>query len=425
MTIRHIVAALIIGCVSPFSWAAENKATPTFQLITESANADLKSFVLTAVTDNPRVSAANFALNASKFSLLAAGKPLYNPELDFESENTEIETRTIGISQTFDWSGKRSAQKKVSAADHKRALEQYRQVWQDVSIDVLSALADKQTSLERRELTAKQVSLMQRFYELAEKRYEIGDLSLIELNLAKLVYSDARMQGATSAAEAVDKRQTLLMLSFNNQESERPTLGTNLEEITKLIDPQTQILSLPSIRAAQFRLESSKALVLLRKKQKRVDPTIGILGGKEGDESLVGLTFSIPIPIRNTYKNEEKAANQLFLQEEQLFINVRRRAQSRLNSAHSRYQIALDAWQDWLSVGQSGLEQQHQQLSQLWTSGDLSTTDFLVQANQTINTQNSALELRHSLWQAWFEWLAASGQVNRWLGFQDSNYKQN
>ena len=425
MNTRLIVAALIIGCVSPFSWAAENDATPTFQLITESPNGDLKNFVITAVNDNPRVNAAKFALNASEFSLLAAGKPLYNPELGFESENTEIQTRTIGISQTLDWSGKRSARKKISAADNKMALEQYKQIWQDVSINVLSALASNQTSLERRELTTQQVDLMQQFYELAEKRYAVGDLSLIELNLAKLVYSDARMQGATSAAEAVDKQQRLFMLSFNTPEIQRPALDTNLKEISKLMDPQSQILLLPSVRAAKFRLESSKASVLLAKKQRRVDPTIGISGGKEGDENLVGLTFSIPIPIRNTYKNEERAANQQFLQQEQLFMNVRWRAQTRLTSADSRYRIALDAWKEWLTVGQSSLEQQHQQLRRLWTSGDLSTTDFLVQANQTINTQNSALELRHSLWQAWFEWLAASGQVNQWLGLPAINSKQN
>jgi len=55
-------------------------------------------------------------------------------------------------------------------------------------------------------------------------------------------------------------------------------------------------------------------------------------------------------------------------------------------------------------------------LQRLWEAGELSTTDYLVQLRQTLDTKESALELRRSMWQAWFEWMSASGQIETWLG---------
>jgi cobalt-zinc-cadmium efflux system outer membrane protein len=58
-------------------------------------------------------------------------------------------------------------------------------------------------------------------------------------------------------------------------------------------------------------------------------------------------------------------------------------------------------------------------LRRLWESGEISTTDFLVQVRQTLDTRENALELESTMWRAWFEWLAASGQVEAWLGLEN------
>jgi cobalt-zinc-cadmium efflux system outer membrane protein len=58
------------------------------------------------------------------------------------------------------------------------------------------------------------------------------------------------------------------------------------------------------------------------------------------------------------------------------------------------------------------------QLRRLWEAGEISTTDYLVQLRQTLDVQESALDLRQILWRAWFEWLAASGRVDQGLGME-------
>ena len=88
----------------------------------------------------------------------------------------------------------------------------------------------------------------------------------------------------------------------------------------------------------------------------------------------------------------------------------------RLTGAAERYELSRGAWDEWALSGQASLTRQTGQLQTLWQAGELSTTDYLVQLSATLDVQESALELRHALWRAWFEWLWASGQVDAWFG---------
>ncbi len=67
-------------------------------------------------------------------------------------------------------------------------------------------------------------------------------------------------------------------------------------------------------------------------------------------------------------------------------------------------------------TGRHSLDRHGALLERRWEAGELSTTDYLVQLRQSLDTRESALDLQLTLWLAWFEWLAASGQVDNWLG---------
>ena len=107
-------------------------------------------------------------------------------------------------------------------------------------------------------------------------------------------------------------------------------------------------------------------------------------------------------------------------QAQQIADDVLRRAYTRLLSATERYELAWASWEDWQDTGQVSIDRRTGQLKQLWESGEISTTDYLVQLQQTLDVQESALDLREALWRAWFEWLVASGQIDNWPG-QDAS----
>ena len=187
------------------------------------------------------------------------------------------------------------------------------------------------------------------------------------------------------------------------------------------LDPaniDTLLEQLPALRAARAQITQARAAVDLSRRESKADPTIGLRGGREGSDNLIGVSLSIPLFVRNDFSAEVDAANAQAIQREQSVHNIYRTNRARLISTAQRFELERQAWSDWLQTGQTSLESQVQLLERLWRVGELSTTDYLVQVKQTLDTRTAAVELHGSLWQAWFQWLAASGQTESWLGLK-------
>ena len=379
----------------------------------------LAAFVRAIVDTNPQVNAARAALDASTAFKDAADRPLYNPQLEFEMENADSQTRALGISQTIDWGGKRRARTAVAESERLAVEAEYLAVRWAVTIELLSGLASHQTGMERDELAAQRVRLMNEFAAIAERRFEAGDLTQIELNLATLASTGARMQKATAASELAEARQAVRNLTVGSAPGQWPTLPTRLPGLpSSANDTQSLVLALPEVRAAQRRVDAASAVVELRRRERRPDPTISLAGGREDDETLVGLNVSIPMFIRNRFSHEVTAAIAERKLTQQIADDILRRAHARLVGATERYQISQGGWRDWERTGRMSVNDQAVQLRRLWETGEISTTDYLVQLRQTLDVEESALDLRQNLWRAWFEWLAASGKVDQGLGME-------
>ena len=384
---------------------------------TARANLDLIQFVQSVVDSNPRVQAARSALDASGAYRDAASRPLYNPELSLDAEDSDTETRAIGISQTLDWGGKRKARAAVAESDRLVVEAEYLAARWAVTVELLDGLAEHQTGLERENLAEARRALMDDFASLAKRRFEAGDLNQVELSLATLAFTDARIQKATAGAALAEARQSVRNLTPRSSPEQWPTLPAQMPELPQsATDPQSLVLALPDVLAARRQVETANATVTLRERERRPDPTISLAGGRESGENLVGVNVTIPLFVRNGFNHEVTAAIAERSQAKQISNDVMQRAYARLTSAAERYELSRGAWGDWQLTGQSSLTSQTEQLQKLWQAGELSTTDYLVQLRQTLDVQESALDLRQALWRAWFEWLWASGQVDAWLG---------
>ena len=378
---------------------------------------DLANFVRQVVDTHPSVSAARAALDASSAYEAAASRPLYNPELEFEAEDTDVETRTVGISQTLDWGGKRRARLTVAEAERRSVDADFTAVRWQVSVGLLTALADYQTETERRQLAEARATAMQEFADLSRQRFDSGDISQIEFNLAVLANTQARMQLATATTGVAESKQAVVNFVGRIPANRWPSLDVELPPVTATgAGPEELVMALPQVRAAQLNTEAASAKVMLRQRERRVDPTLSLRGGKEGDEDLVALNVTIPLPVRNSFRHEVTAADAEYRQSKEVLSDVSRRAYSRFLGAKERYEIAQAAWQDWQDTGDVSLQSQDETLRRLWQGGEISTTDYLVQLKQTLDTGESALELRSALWRAWFEWMTASGHIKDWLG---------
>jgi len=392
-------------------------AESTEQISDNTGADDLARFVREIVDANPTVNAAMSALDASWAYEAASGRPLYNPELELEAEDADSKTRALGLSQTLDWGGKRRARLTVAEAERRSVEADVSSVRWQVAVELLSALADYQTESDVNALAAIRVATMQDFAAVSRRRFDAGDISQIELDLAVLAYTQARMQLATAAADFAESKQAVTNLVFNVPETRWP--GIDAEFAPPAIGSGSAadlVMTLPHVRAVQLQVEAASARVSLRERERRVDPTLTLRAGEEDDETLVGLNITIPLHIRNRFQHEVTAASAEHRQAQQVLSDVSRRAHTRLLGAQERYRISQDAWQDWRETGDVSLQSQGALLKRLWEAGELSTTDYLIQLRQTLDTEQSALELRRSMWRAWFEWMTASGQIESWLG---------
>lgn len=388
----------------------------TFKTVSAADQPTLTTMVQVVLENHPEVLAVQSELEASQARERAADRPLYNPDLEVEYEDAgDVTTTTLGLSQSIDWGDKREARTRVAALERERVAAELAGIRQKLAAELLAALADYHTAAELTALAEQRRTLMQRFLELTEQRRQEGDLGQVALDLARLAYTEANLQRARLVGTQAQAEQALLAVvgDWQGDWPVLPATPTSLSLDTRQID--TLLEQLPALRAARARIAIARATVELHRRERKADPTIGLRGGREESDNLIGLSLSIPLFVRNNFSAEVDAANAEAIQIEQSAQNGYRRSRAELVSTARRFELSRQAWDDWLRTGQSSLESQTQLLERLWRVGELSTAEYLVQLKQTLDTRTAATELRGSLWQAWFDWLAASGKTESWL----------
>lgn len=384
-------------------------------------NAELIEFVEAVLAANPRLNASSAVVDSRSALRDAADRPLYNPEVFLEAENAKDDSRSIGISQSFDWTDKRGARTAVAESERLAAEAAYHSIRWTLSIELLTGLAQNQAAKDRLELAEQRQALMLDFVELAHRRFNAGDLAQIEFDLAQLSLIDAQIIKATVASELAEARQSIRNLVRDSRFGSVPELSSNFPVLPSALgDPLDLVRRLPVVMAAEMNVEAARSAVELRQRERKPDPTLSLAAGKEDDESLIGLNLTIPLFIRNSFSQEVVAASADLVEAEQNYADTVQRAVSRFISASERYRNTNEAWTGWEMTGQASLSRQAELLQRLWEAGELTTTDYLVQLRQTLDVRENALNLWETLWLAWFEWLLASGHVDTWLGISQS-----
>jgi len=406
---RLFMSAAVLGCILLLPVGA----------VSATDQPALTNLVRSVLDENPRVLAARSALDAAQAGERAADRPLYNPDLDIEYEDATGVTKTLGLSQSIDWSDKREARTRVAALEQERVIAELSGIRQTLAVELLAALADYHTAAELSALAKQRRGLMQRFLSLTEQRIQAGDLGQVALDLARLADTEANLQLARLRGVQVETEQALTAIADAglNGWPALPDIPSSTQFDTLNID--TLLEQLPALRAARSQIATARAAVALSRRERKADPTIGLRGGREASDNLIGLTLSIPLFVRNNFSAEVDVANADAIQVEQSAQDIYRTSRARLISTARRFELGREAWDDWQQTGQTSLESQTQLLERLWQAGELSTADYLVQIKQTLDTRTASVELHGSLWQSWFQWLAASGKAEFWLGLKD------
>lgn len=388
------------------------------------ADPALTGWISEVLLQNPEMQAAEAAVDAASGRYRAADRPLFNPELEFEYENSDSTTTAGGLNQAIDWADKRGARAEVADYERTAAQAELRAVRQRLAAQLLQALADRDAAEGISRVSNEQTTLMTRFARLAELRRQAGDLNKVELDLAHLAAAEAAFEQASASQNLIMARRTLSALT-GRAATGMPVLSAQPPVLdAQQLDTERLLNELPLMQVALAQVAAARAGVKLTVREKKPDPTFGFRIGKEDSETLTGLTFSVPLFVRNTFSAEVDVANASLIQAEREAASIRRRAGADLVAAAQVYENSRQAWNNWEASGAPRLSQRTDLLERLWRAGELNTTDYLVQLKQALDTEVSAIDQHGRMWQAWAAWLAASGLADQWLNLTPAGEQQ-
>ena len=414
-----LVCAASVFSVAALAASSQNPALPPNSIGVISPA--LRDAVRATWEASPEVQAARAERDAARARARAAEQPLYNPTLSVDAENADVDRRTAGLGLALDLSGKRRARTAEGQAQWRASEAAFDIARRDVALRWLRTWSAVALAAQQSEFGRRRVELMQRFDDLAAQRLSVGDISSPERDLAGLALGEAQIQQATLVGTEASLRASLLAIAGDDSAA-LPPLPNALPPDTQAIVARV-VPDLPELREARARVERSDAAIDVARRNRIPDPTVSLTGGQVRSgpfndrvtDRVIGLSVSIPLPVLNTGRAEVDAAQAeadaaaAGLRTRELTLRASQR------ETRARYDALRDAVLAFRGGRAAALEDRTTLLEKLWRAGEISTSDFLVQLKQSLDTALSGLDLESRTWQAWFDYLAATGHLTDWI----------
>ncbi len=380
----------------------------------------LSELIFDLENNHPQFKLNQAQMVAAKARTKAASQPLYNPEIAMDAERigwngNQVDTMTLGLNQTLDWHDKRRAKTDIARAEQEAKAYYYADLEQQWMARFFLALAEYQGQQAILQAQKSRLKLLDKLMIQADRLYQAGDISKLDLEQLRLTQSQTQLIYDQTITEVTIAQQNLVNISGDTQRN-WPLLPMGLPVIEpSQINFDQIMLDLPTYQSALAMIAVAESKMRLRSLEQKADPTLGFRVGGEESDFIVGVTFSMPLNIRNNFQAEVDEAAANIRATSRLSETTTHQIRTRLKSTANAYQLRYKAWQTWQDNTRSSLQKQGGLLFSLWQAGELSTADYLLQLNQVKTAEMNNIELKAALWQAWFSWLAESNQFALWL----------
>lgn len=411
--VAWLAIALFACLLAGQAWAAQAPGAM--------APAPLRAALLAAWQRHPSYRATEAQLAAARARLAAAGQPLYNPEVELTREEEGDErTSTAGLSLTLDISGKRRVRRDAAAARVDQATAEAQMHRRDFVKQWFASWADLQSAQQRFRTGERRLELVSRFAMLAEKQFAADDISGIERDLAQLAHDEAQAEQSQLIAERGEAEARFRAVGGSPELVASVLLPS--KTLPPPVTPAEGVEQLPEWQVAHAAALAAERDVTVARRDRIANPTLAVRGGRKDigpvTDNIVGFSISIPLFVRNSYRAEVAAATA----EADVAAAVAERTTMELTADRQRaigsYGAAQSAWSRWQGSRGTDVERRASLLEKLWQEGELSTADYLLQLKQTLDTQLAGAELEARLRRSYADYLAATGQLERWAGME-------
>ena len=430
MFVRRMSRLARVGRLTGLAWllaslALPTAATPVVSSPVAVAPLPLRQAVRAAWEAHPQSLRTEALLDAARARVDAARQPLYNPEVDLDAEREGSDrTTTAGFSLTLDVSGKRRVRTDAATARLDQATAEARVRRRDFARQWFASWAALQTTNQRVIAGERRIALVTRFAGLADKQRAAGDISGLERDLALLARDEAEAEQSQLLAERAEAASQFRAVGGDPEGLAAPALPSDALPSPAALP--VSVDGLPDWQAAQAAAVVAEREIDVARRNRRADPTLGVRGGRVnyGDNSgnasdnVVGVSVSVPLFVRNSYRAEVLAAQADAAAAVADAGRVRIELEAEQRRAVDSYAAAHAAWARWNRSRGTDIARRADLLERLWREGELSTSDYLLQLKQTLDTALAGAELEARLWRSYTDYLAATGQLERWSGLE-------
>jgi cobalt-zinc-cadmium efflux system outer membrane protein len=426
MFVRRMSRLIRVGRLAGVAWllaslALPTAATPVVSSPDSLAPLPLRQAVRSAWEAHPQSRQTEAILAAAQARLEAARRPLYNPEVDLDAEREGVDrTTTAGLSLTLDLSGKRHMRTDAATARLDQATAEARIRRRDFTRQWFASWAAVQTAQQRVLSGERRIGLVTRFADLAQKQFDAGDVSGLERDLALLARDEAEAEQSQLLGERAEAESQFR--AVGGDPAAAAALALPSDGLPLPAGAVAAVEQLPDWQAASAASTVAQREIDIAKRNRIADPTVGVRGGRVdyGDQrdNVIGVSVSLPLFIRNTYRAEVVAAQADADAADAEAGRVRIALAAEQRRAIDSYTAAQAAWTRWSRSRGTDIDRRAALLEKLWREGDLSTADYLLQLKQTLDTALAGAELEARLWRAFTDYLAATGQLERWSGLE-------
>lgn len=381
--------------------------------------ASLAHFIHEVFLQNPGIQAAESNLYARRAREVASGKPIYNPNLVAQAQYAIEDQLFIGFSQTIDWSNKRAARQEVGIANLFVAKAQLRLQKLKLATEVINALSAYAIQTKLVALEKKRVNLLKKFARLTRNRFKKGDIPRVDVDLALLALSQSITQLATveirrsRALQTLRAKTGLSLKKWPDLSAQLAPLVTNEEKMKQFA------CNYPLVLVLRDSFMSAQGKGKWAERQRNPDPTVGLQGGtsqqNDNKQLLINLTLNVPLYVRNNYQAEAHAAKYDAMRAHEKYVQALYQIKADVKTSAERYQMLHEAMQNWYHVSNQPLTKGMVLIERLWSVGEITTMDYILQLKTRVDSQLAGVELEGQEWYAWIEWLHFSGQLLPWL----------
>jgi outer membrane protein TolC len=364
------------------------------------------------INKHPDIVSARELMNAEFSKAQGSKLPLYNPELStgYEREG-DGNNFNIGISQTIDLWDKQAVNAAIGDKILTAASKKFTYTVAQKKSEALKALINWQLAMEKSLLAFEQEQQLEILLNIVTKRQQAGDLGQVDaeltfLNLSQLLNTTAQIQTQLTQAEAEVNELLPDWLPDTHVYPEQGLGVTNFQVVEPWLMQHPQVL----VAQALWQMQKSSAQYAML--ETKSDPTIGFSAGKNDDDNVIGVTFSMPLKIRNDYQATATAKNQQAIAAEANFRSVIRKQKYLIQASTASLISNKKYLGRWQALMQGRGKHSAQLLQKQWQIGDLNTSDYLLALQQRAEGLYAGIELQARFKLSEVQWLLDVGQLN-------------